>query len=107
MKISVIKNDDLSIDKKDTIMLDFNATWCAPCIRMSQVLEEMKDEEHDVTVIKINADQNQNLVSSYKVKSLPTIVFLKNGKEHSRHVGFKSKNQLIELFKSIKGDSDE
>jgi thioredoxin 1 len=89
--------------KSGLTLVDFWADWCMPCKMMVPVLngvaEEMKGEAQ---IGKINVDQQQTLAARYNVRSIPTLILFKNGKEHKRYVGVKSKDFLINQIKQNK-----
>jgi thioredoxin 1 len=91
--------------KSDTpVLVDFWAAWCGPCRMMAPVLEEVaRDLEGKVKVVKVNVDKNRSTAGSYKVMSIPTIVFFKNGNPVETQVGFVPKEQLIKKAQDIFG----
>ena len=69
-------------------MVDFWADWCGPCKMLSPVIESLADQyEGKVLVGKVNVDEEPDLARRFGVMSIPTVVFLKNGKEVERKVG--------------------
>lgn len=80
------------------VILDFYATWCGPCQKMLSVLPDIaKTYNGSVVIIKINIDLFPELSRQYHVLSVPTLIFIKNGKElkSTRIIGALNKNQLI------------
>jgi len=89
----------LSADK--LTLVDFWATWCGPCRAMGPVVEELaKDYSGKVNVGKLNVDQNPNICQQYNVSSIPTILFIKNGKVVDRVVGVYPKSRLEKKIKA-------
>lgn len=69
-------------------MVDFWADWCGPCKMLSPVIEEIAAQyEGKALVGKVNVDEEPTLAQQFGVMSIPTIVFLKNGREFDRKVG--------------------
>lgn len=100
IKILNPKNMDANL-KNNVVLVDFWASWCAPCKMMAPVLNEIaEDDKTSFTVAKVNVEQYQQLATKYKVKNLPTLVLFKNGKEVQRLVGFKNKKAIL---KEIQG----
>jgi thioredoxin 1 len=80
-------------------LVDFWADWCVPCKMMAPILNEVSAELSDNKfVAKANIEQFQILAQKYNVRSIPTMIMFKNGKEIERYVGVKQKNYLIEQF---------
>jgi thioredoxin 1 len=78
------------------ILVDFWATWCGPCKVIAPVLNEIADEQQGkLRIGKVNVDNQQALAAKYKVRSIPTLVLYKNGKEVKRFVGIKTKKALM------------
>lgn len=96
--------DDTVAQLTVPLIIDVNATWCNPCRMMEPIIDELSDEYGGkVQFGKIDYDSQGDLVKKFKVSSLPTILFFKNGQKTPamRHVGFMSKEEFenkIELF---------
>lgn len=82
--------------KNKLVLVDFWASWCAPCRMMAPVLNEVADELQGSSHIgKVNIEQFQSLAQKFQVRSIPTLILFKNGKEINRFVGIKSKDFLL------------
>ena len=82
--------------KNKLVLVDFWASWCVPCRMMAPVLNEVADElAGNSHVGKVNIEQFQALAQKFQVRSIPTLILFKNGKEIDRFVGIKSKDFLI------------
>jgi thioredoxin 1 len=89
--------------KNKVILIDFWASWCAPCRMMAPVLNEVAtDLKGNSHVGKVNIEQYQSLAQKFKVRSIPTLILLKNGIEVNRFVGLKNKEFLIHQINSVK-----
>lgn len=104
--VTIIKNMD-EFDKKlnnggDTLLvLDFYATWCGPCKEMDPHVKKLvKDYKDKVNVLKINVDKFPDICDYYKVKSMPTFVFIRNKKRLSSFAGADEK-LLKDKMKSL------
>jgi len=86
--------------KNKLVLVDFWASWCAPCRLMAPVLNEVADElTGNKHVGKVNVEQYQSLAQKFKVKGIPTLILFKDGKEINRFVGVKSKSYLLDQIK--------
>ena len=90
-------NNLINLDKP--VLVDFFATWCAPCKMQAPVLYEFKKEMGDkIMVAKVDVDQNPSLASKYGVFSIPTLMVFKGGEMKEKSVGLSSKANLSEMF---------
>lgn len=80
------------------VVVDFFASWCGPCKMLSPILEELQKENEEIKVVKMDIDDNPNVVVEYGVQSIPTLKLFKGGEEVATKVGFLPKNSLIELI---------
>lgn len=86
------------------VVVDFFAEWCGPCKMLSPVLESLAPSyEGKFEVIKVNIDEHSDIAQQYNVTSIPTIVFIKEGQEADRMVGFQSKENLQQRFDKFAG----
>ena len=88
--------------KRGVTLVDFWATWCMPCKMMVPALNEVAEElDGKVKVAKVDVDQNQSLSAKFKVRSIPTLIIMKDGKEINRFVGVKDKSFLLKQLKDV------
>ena len=90
------ENEVLNSDK--TVLLDFWASWCAPCRMVVPIVEEIADERRDIKVGKINVDEEPELANKFSIMSIPTLVVMKNGKIVQQVSGARSKNAILEML---------
>ncbi|XP_057961490.1 thioredoxin X, chloroplastic [Malania oleifera] len=86
------------------VLVEFVANWCGPCRLISPSIESLAEEYGDrVTVVKIDHDQNPQLIEEYKVYGLPTLILFKNGREvaESRREGAMTKAKLREYVEAL------
>ena len=77
------------------VLIDFYANWCGPCKMMSPIVDEIAEElKENVTVGKVNVDENQDLAMEYGIMSIPTLVILKNGEPVKTFVGVTDKETI-------------
>jgi len=82
------------------VLIDFYAEWCAPCKKMKPYLDEIsKDMKEEVTVIRIDADQNKLLLQELKIDGLPVLIMYKDGIQTWRNVGFIDKAEVLKKIK--------
>ena len=80
--------DEALVATQGLAMVDFWAAWCGPCRAIAPVLEEIAEaSEGRVTLIKVNVDENPGLAARYGIRSIPTILFVKQGTVVDRVVG--------------------
>ena len=78
------------------VLVDFWAAWCGPCKIIAPIVNEIADEqEGKLKVGKVDVDKQQQLAAKYKIRSIPTMILFKNGKDVKRIVGVKSKKALL------------
>ena len=88
-----VENFETEVLKSEKpILIDFWATWCGPCMRQGQVVEELAEEGYAVG--KVDVDQNMALAQQFRVVSIPTLILFKDGAEAQRFVGLTSKEEL-------------
>lgn len=92
------KSEVLEADQP--VLVDFWATWCAPCRMVSPVVEEIAgDYEGRLKVCKLNVDEAPNAASQYGIMSIPTLAVFKNGKEIERIIGALPRSAIEEKIK--------
>ena len=86
---------EVAIEKKGVAVVDFWAEWCGPCRMITPIIEELAtDFEGKATIGKVNVDQNPSVSMKYGVRSIPTILILKDGEVVDKHVGVTTKQAL-------------
>ena len=83
--------------KGKVVLVDFWATWCAPCRLMAPALNDLASEltDNKYRVGKVDVDANRGLAQKYNIRSIPTSVIFKDGQEVARIVGVKPKATLL------------
>jgi len=89
--------------KNRLVLVDFWASWCAPCRMMAPVLNEVSSElSGNSHVGKVNIEQYQSLAQKFQVRNIPTLILLKNGTEVNRFVGIKNKEFLLQQINKVR-----
>jgi len=81
------------------VLVDFYADWCGPCKMMEPILKLVSEENPDKKILKINVDEQQELMNRYKIMSIPTLISFDQGQETKKVIGLQAKPQLEELIK--------
>ena len=90
------QNEVMNADKP--VLLDFWASWCAPCRMVVPIIEEIADEREDIKVGKINVDEQPELASKFGIMSIPTLVVMMNGKIVQQVSGARPKDAILRML---------
>lgn len=78
------------------VLVDFWATWCAPCNALTPVLEKIADDSSlNVRVAKVDVDANRELMMRFNVRSIPTMIYFKDGRPVDQTMGLVSREQIV------------
>jgi thioredoxin 1 len=87
------------IDSPGPVLVDFSAVWCGPCKMLDPIVKQLAGEwDGKVKVVKIDADQNPNILMQYSVLGIPTLLFFKGGELKERITGYLPKDKLVAKF---------
>ena len=90
--------EELVLKAPGKVLLDFWATWCGPCKMIAPVLAEVAAEHEDVTIGKVNVDEQMELAMQFKIVSIPTLIVMEGGEEAAKTVGYCPKEEVEELL---------
>ena len=91
--------DEIVLESKIPVLVDFYANWCGPCKMMAPILDEISEEfEGKIKVAKVDVDNNPALSSEYKIMSIPNMILFENGSKKENIVGARSKDDLIRFL---------
>jgi thioredoxin 1 len=87
--------NEVVIEAKMPVLVDFWAPWCGPCRAIAPLVEELADEYKDrIGFGKVNVDENPKSATEYGIRSIPTLLLFKDGKPMTQIVGSRSKAEL-------------
>ncbi len=102
MEIKDFNFDAEVLQAEGTVLVDFYAPWCGPCRMLAPILEEFAQEyEGKLKIVKVNVDENSLTATNYKVMSIPTLIFFKEGELKETIVGFTDKEELRSKIEEI------
>ena len=100
-KVATNTNFTELINDSKLVIVDFWATWCGPCRMISPILDELEEEMADqITVVKVNVDDADEIAAQYRIMSIPTLLFIKNGQIVDKTVGAMPKPALADKIKA-------
>ena len=105
MKSIEVKDDTVKeiLSKEGITVLDFWAPWCGPCRVVGPIIDELASTNEDIQVGKVNIDENGNTAAAYGIRSIPTIIFFKDGEKVHQVSGAQPLASLEKIVREIKG----
>ena len=96
-------NFDMKVLKSDKpVLVDFWAEWCGPCKMLSPTIDALASEFSDKYAIgKLNVDDNTEIASQYGIRSIPCLLFFKDGKVEKQVVGAIDKNEIADILENL------
>ncbi len=96
------QNFEQVLSSSPVVVVDFWATWCGPCRMLAPTLEEVAEEmDGKAMVAKCNIDEERDLAMQYRIMSIPTLVYFKNGVAVDKTVGVVSKEEIITKINNL------
>ncbi len=81
------------------VLVDFWAAWCAPCRMLAPTVDALAEQFADnLSVVKLNVDDNPSIPSRYGIKGIPTLILFRNGEEADRLVGANSRDTIARMI---------
>ena len=86
-------------NNEKAVLIDFWAEWCGPCKMIAPLLDEVADEYAEkLAIVKLNVDENPNTAQKFGIRSIPTLILMKDGAVQAQKLGAMSKSQLAEFI---------
>ncbi len=92
------KEDFNELISSGNVLVDFYATWCGPCKMLEGELEAIEDE---IKIVKVDIDKFQKLTNEYRIMSVPTMIFFKDGEKKEEIVGYHTSDELLEIINGL------
>ena len=94
--------DQVVLQAKTPVLVDFWAAWCGPCRMVAPVVDELAEEyEGKVAFVKVDVDQNPKTASKYGIMSIPTLLIFNNGSPITNLIGFRPKAELKKSLEAV------
>ena len=98
---SDVKHIDDIVENNPLLILYFYTDWCAPCKNIGSTMEKLSEEYPEILILKIDANNSLDLAKEYRVKSVPTLIFYKQGEILSSTSGSVSPAEIISLISDL------
>ena len=97
-----LTSETFDVTKEGVALVDFWAPWCGPCRMIAPIIEELaNDYEGKAKICKVNTDEAQDLAVQFGVRSIPTILFFKDGELKAQLIGAQSKQIIADKLNSL------
>jgi thioredoxin 1 len=98
-----MENLDRIVRSNQVVLIDFYADWCAPCKKMTPILNKIADENKEIKLLKVDAEKNDNIATVFKIEAIPTYVIIKNARQVWRGEGEMTEIEMKEAIRKFAG----
>lgn len=88
------------LESEKPVLVDFWASWCGPCRMVGPIIDEIANERKDIKVCKVNVEEEEELASAFRIRSVPTLIAVKDGKVVNQSMGVRQKEQILSMFQN-------
>lgn len=96
-----LEDFEKKVNEAKVTLVDFYAVWCGPCKALSPVLDEIKASYEDLNILKLDVEQNEALCSEFNIRSVPTLMFFKNGEVEDMTFGNVPKDDIVKIINNL------
>ena len=103
MKEIITKNEldeVIGNNQEKLIILDFYADWCGPCKVLGETFEDLCNKRDDFLLVKVNIEESDELTNEFKIRNIPTLIFMKDGFIVDKNIGVVGKDVLIQKIEA-------
>ena len=99
-EVVITKNncEEIVMKSEKTVLLDFWASWCGPCMMIAPIVEEIANENPQYLIGKVNVDDEPELAGAFEIEFIPTLVVIREGKIVRRESGVHSKASILKIM---------
>ncbi len=98
-QVTVESFEDEVLSSNLPVLVDFWAEWCGPCKMIGPILEDLASElDGKLKIVKVNVDENNQTAVKFSIRSIPTLMMIKDGEVQAQHIGAASKAQIKEFI---------
>lgn len=102
MNINNLTEFNELIKKNKIVIVDFYTDWCGPCKMLAPIMQQVGEELEKMAVVaKVNVDVANDLSDKFDIKTIPTVMYFVNGVVKEQFIGYRTKAQVLDLFKKI------